>query len=63
MGEKLTHNLTMIEKNNHLSIFEKGIDLNIFNNDMNIAGDWRTEFKGYLENTNKKVPHRTKAQA
>ena len=63
MGEKLTHNLTMIEKKNHLSIFEKGIDLNIFNNDMNIAGDWRTGFKEYLENTNKKVPHRTKAQA
>ena len=53
----------MIEKKNHPSIFERGIVLNIFNNDMNIAGDWREEFKEYLENPNKRVPHKTKAQA
>ena len=63
MGEELTHKLVMIEKKNHLSIFERGIDLNIFNNDMNIAGDWRKKIIEYLENPNKKVPHRTKAQA
>ena len=64
MGEELTHKLIMIEKKNHPSIFEKGINLNIFNNDMNInAGDWRTEVIEYLENPNKRVPHRTKAQA
>ena len=39
MGEELTHKLIMIEKKNHHSIFEKGMDLNIFNNDMNITGD------------------------
>ena len=50
-----------LEKKNHLSIFERGIDPNTFNNDMNIATDWRTEFIEYLENPNKKVPHRTKA--
>ena len=50
----------MIEKKNHPSIFERGIDLDIFNVDMNIAEDWITKFREYLENPNKKVPHRTK---
>ena len=45
MGEELTHKLTRIEKKNHLSIFERGIDLDIFNNDMNIARDWRIEIQ------------------
>ena len=39
MSEELTHKLIMIEKKNHPSIFEIGIDLDIFNNDMNITGD------------------------
>ena len=42
IGEELTHKLIMIEKNNHPSIFEREIDLEIFNNDMNIVGDLRT---------------------
>ena len=53
----------MIEKKNYPSIFERGIELDIFNNDMNIAGDWRTKFREYLENPNKKVPHKMKDQA
>ena len=53
----------MIEKKNHLSIFERGIDLDIFNNNMNIAEDWRTEFREYLKNPNKRVSHKMKAQA
>ena len=53
----------MIEKKNHPSIFERGIDLDIFNNDMNIIIDWRIEFREYLENPNKRVPHRTEAKA
>ena len=61
MGEELTHKLIMIEKKNHPSMFERGINLNIFNNDINIAGDWRTKFREYLENPNKRVPDRTKA--
>ena len=52
MGEELTHKLIMVEKKNHPSIFERGINLNIFNNDMNMVGDWRTEFREYLENPN-----------
>ena len=63
MGEELTYKLIMIEKKNHPSIFERGIDLDIFNNDVNISRDWRIEFKEYLENPNKRVPHRTKVQA
>ena len=39
IGEEFTHKLNMIEKNNHPSNFERGIDLDIFNNDMNITGD------------------------
>ena len=42
MGEELTHKLIMIEKKNHPSIFERGIDLDILKNDMNIVEDWRT---------------------
>ena len=57
MSEKLTHKLLMIEKKNNTSIFERGIDLDIFNNDMNIPGDWRIEFIEYLE----RVPCITKA--
>ena len=53
----------MIEKKNHPLIFERGIDLNIFNNDMNIIGDWRIEFREYLENPNKRVSLKMKAQA
>ena len=53
----------MIEKKNQPSIFEREIDLDIFNNDMNIAGDWKTKFKEYLENPNKRVPHIMMAQA
>ena len=63
MGEELTYKLIMIENKNHPSIFETRIDLNIFNNDMNIAGDCRTEFREYLENPYKRVPHITKAQS
>ena len=63
MGEELTHKLIMIKKKNHPSIFERGINLDIFNNDMNIVGDWRIEFREYLENPNKRVPYRVKTQA
>ena len=52
MGKELTHKLIMIEKKNHPSIFERGIDQDIFNNDMNIVGDWRIDFKENLENPN-----------
>ena len=59
MSGEFTHKLIMIENNNHPSIFERVIDLDIFNNDMNVVGDWRIEFREYLENPNKRVPYRT----
>ena len=62
MGEELTHKLIVIENKYHPSSFERGINLDTFNSDMNIAKDWRTEFKEYLENPNKSVSHRVKAQ-
>ena len=60
---EFSYKLIVIKKKNCPSIFKRGINLDIFNNDMNIVGDWRTMFKEYLENPNKKVPHRMKAQA
>ena len=63
MGEELTHKVIMIEKKNHPSIFEMGINLYIFSNGMNIVRDWRTWLRENLGNLNKRVPHRTKAQA
>ena len=52
----------MIKKKNRHSIFEMGINLDIFNNNMNIVDDWRTKFREYLENPNKRVPHKRKAK-
>ena len=34
-----------------------------FNNDLNVAGDWCTDIKSYLEIPTKKVPFRVKAQS
>ena len=47
MGEELTHKLIVVGKKNHPSIFERGINLDIFYSDMNIAGDWRTKVIEY----------------
>ena len=62
MGEELTHKLIVMENKYHLSSLERGINLDTFNSDMNIAEDWRTEFKEYLKNPNKRVSQRVKAQ-
>ena len=53
----------MTKKKNRHSIFEMVINLDIFNNDMNIVEDWRTKFREYLENPNNRVPQKRKAQA
>ena len=39
IGEEFTYKLIILEKNNHPSNFEMGIDLDIFKNYMNIVGD------------------------
>ena len=63
MREELTHKLIVIGKKNHPSIYEKGIRLEVVNTDANVARDRRIKIREYLEDLNKKVPHRVKAQS
>ena len=63
MSEELTHKLIYVQKKAHPSIQERGLQFESFNNDLNVAGDWRTDIKTYLENPTKKVPFRIKAQS
>ena len=53
----------MIEKKNHPSIYERGIILEVANTNENVIGDWRIKIREYLEDPNKQVPHRVKAQS
>ena len=63
MSEELTHKLIFMSKKAHPSIHERGLQFESFNNDLNVAGDWRTDIKSYLENPTKKVPFIVKAQS
>ena len=63
MSEELTHKLIVIGKKNHPSNYERGIKLEVINTNTNVTGDWRIKIKEYLENPNRKVPHRVKAQS
>ena len=63
MSEELTHKLIVIGKKTHPSIYERGIRLEAVNTDGNIAEDWRIKIREYLEDPNKQVPHRVKAQS
>ena len=63
MSEELTHKLIVIGKKNHLYIYEREIRLEVVNKDANVVGDWRIKIKEYLEDPNRKVPHRVKAQS
>ena len=62
MSEELTHKLVLIQKRSHPTIQQKGINVEVFNTDVGIAGDWRDEFKKYLENPNVKALHRLRVQ-
>ena len=62
MREELTHKLIVIGKNNHPSIYERGIILEVVNTDANVVGDSRIKIREYLEDPNRVVPHRVKAQ-
>ena len=62
MSKELTHKLVLIQKRSHPSIQQRGINVEVFNTDVGIAGDWRDEFKKYLENPNVKAPHKLKVQ-
>ena len=53
MNEELTHKLIMIGKNNHPSIYERGIKFEVVNTYANVARDWRIKIIEYLENSNK----------
>ena len=62
MREELTHKLFVIGKKNYPSIYEMGIRLEVVNTDANVAGDWRIKIIKYLEDPNRQVPHKVKAQ-
>ena len=63
MSEELTHKLIVIGKKNHPSIYERGIRLEVINTEENVARDWRIKIREYLEDPNKQVPNRVKAQS
>ena len=63
MNEELTHKLIVIGKKNYPSIYERGIRLEVINTDANVVGDWRIKIRECLENPNRQVPHRVKAQS
>lgn len=49
MSPELTHKMVLIQKRNHLSILQRGIQVEIFNLDTNLAGDWSDDIKQVLE--------------
>ena len=63
MSKELTNKLIFVRKKAHPSIHERGLQFESFNNDLNVAGDWRTDIKSYLENSAKKVSFKFKAQS
>ena len=63
MSKELTHKFIVIGKKNHPSIYERGIILQVVSTDANVAGDWRIKIIEYLEDLNKRVPHRMNAQS
>ena len=58
MSEELTYKLIVIEKENHPSIYEWGIILEVVSTNENVTGDWRIKIIEYLEDPNRQVPHR-----
>ena len=63
MSEELTHKLIVIGKKNHPLIYERGIRLEVVGTNANVAGDKRIKIIEYLEDPNRQVPHRVKAQS
>ena len=63
MSEEMTNKLIVIGKENHPSIYEREIKLEVVNTVANVAGDWRIKIKQYLDDPNRQVPHRVKAQS
>ena len=63
MSEELTHKLIVIGKKNHPSINERVIRLEVVSTYANVVRDWRIKIREYLEDPNRQVPFRVKAQS
>ena len=63
MSGQLTHKLIVIGKKNHPSIYERGIILEVIGTYAKVVGDWRIKIRECLENPNRQVPHKVKAQS
>ena len=63
LSKDLTHKFVFVQKRNHPSILERGIQVQTLNINMNLAWDWCKDIKNYLENPTKKVPFKVRAQA
>ncbi|XP_073138570.1 uncharacterized protein [Henckelia pumila] len=57
LSEELTHRLVLIQKKNHPSIIQRGLQVETFNLDVNLAGDWRYELKEALKCPEKSTPY------
>ncbi|XP_073057408.1 uncharacterized protein [Primulina eburnea] len=55
MSPELTHKLLLIQKRNHPSIHQRGIQVDTFDIDVDLARDWRDEIKGALRNPEQKL--------
>ncbi|XP_075473939.1 uncharacterized protein LOC142504995 [Primulina tabacum] len=56
MSPELTHKLVLIQKRNHPSIQQRGIQVETFNLDINLTGDWRDDIKHVLESPGRDIP-------
>ena len=63
MSEELTHNLIMIGKKNHSSIYERRIRLEVVNIDADVTRDWRIKIREYFVDLNRQDPHKVNAQS
>ncbi|XP_073137179.1 uncharacterized protein [Henckelia pumila] len=57
LSEEFTHKLVLIQKNNHPSIIQRGLQFETFNLDVNLAGDWREELNSALQFPEKTIPY------
>ncbi|XP_073279508.1 uncharacterized protein [Primulina huaijiensis] len=63
MSPELTHRLVLIQKRNHPSIQQRGIQVDTLNLDINLAGDWRDDIKQVLELIGRDIPHGLKMRS
>ena len=63
LSEDLTHKFIFMQKRNHPSILERGIQVETFNVNLNLVGAWCTNIKNYLKNSTRRMPFKVRAQA